>query len=381
MVKLIGFLGLLLLQVSLFGQRFQQYTPSTISLQSKIGLLIAHRASMAHLPDKSPYAFELELSQQDASNSAWSSIYKHPMRGVSIGYQDFGNDAVLGQGYSASVHTAFPIIQDDRFGFFDFRLNTGVGWVNRKYDAQENPKNNAIGSNLNGYVNLMFRWQKYFKHWNIGGGIEFTHFSNASMKPPNLGLNVPSFFIQTGYNIHQRSAFKESHERGEPSNYEERMADEIYMVLNGGLKQNVAAFSDPVFRPIIGLQGLYSKRIGVRWKLDLGMDFTYNDANRHFEDTSVYSVSETFQLGFYAGASLQFYKVEFLVGVGVYAINQINPWGYVYDRLGFRYHFTDKLLGGVAIKAHYAIADFLEFSVGYRLWKNKSGFERRDVHE
>jgi hypothetical protein len=303
------------------------------------------------------------------------------MRGLSLGYQDFGNHEVLGQGYSISVHTAFPIIQHNRLGFLDFRLNTGVGWVSRKYDAQLNPKNNAIGSQLNGYVNLMLRWQKYFKHWNIGGGIEFTHFSNASMKPPNLGLNVPSLFIQTGYNIEQRTPYVSNREKEAFSNYDERMVDEVYLVLNGGLKQNVASFSDPVFRPIIGLQGLYSKRIGERWKLDLGMDLTYNDANRHFEDTSVYTVGETFQLGFYAGASMQFYKAEFLVGIGVYAINQINPWGYVYDRLGFRYHFTDKLVAGVAIKAHYAIADFLEFSVGYRLWKGKSGAERGDTHE
>lgn len=368
----------MMLHLSLFGQRFQQFIPTTISLQSKIGTLIAHRASMAHLPDQNPLAFELELSQQDASNTRWSSIYKNPMRGFSFAYQDFGNDAVLGQGYSASLHTAFPIVQHPQLGFVDFRLNTGVGWVTKKYDAQLNPKNNAIGSLLNGYVNLMFRWQKYFKHWNIGGGIEFTHFSNASMKPPNLGLNIPSLFIQAGYNIQPRERFTANRRIEDHSNYHERMIDEIYVIINGGLKQNVASFSDPVFRPVIGIQGLYSKPIGERWKLDLGVDFSYNDANRHFEDTSVYTIGETFQLGFYAGASIQFYKTEFLVGIGVYAINQINPWGYVYDRLGFRYHFTNKLVGGVAIKAHYAIADFLEFSVGYRFWKKEKSVEGRD---
>jgi hypothetical protein len=367
-VKLVSFFLFSLLSLSCFGQKFQQFLPTTITAKSKVGFLIAHRANMAHLPQKNVGAIELDFSQQDRSATTWARTYKQPVKGVSFMYQNFGNPNALGHGYSIFAHTSFPLVQRARFGFLDFRLGSGIAYVTKRYDAQLNPKNNAIGSHVNGFVNLQFNWMKHFEFWHIGAGIEFTHYSNASIRTPNLGLNIPSLNFNLGYSIQRRQLYSPNRKKDDPSNYDATMVDDIHVSILGGVKQNVITQSEPVYRGIIGIQGMYSKRISRKWKLDFALDLTYNDANKHFHDDSLYTFGQTFQAGGYFGGSIHFYNTEFIVGIGVYAYNQINPWGWVYNRLGFRYHFGEKITAQVAIKAHLGIADYLEFGIGYRLW-------------
>ena len=361
----------MMLCLSSFSQRFQQFYPSSITLKSKVGFLIAHRASMAHLPKKNNIAFELDFSQQDQSNTAWDRNYKHPLRGVSLMYQDFGNKEVLGQGYAIFGHTSFPIIQKPKFGFLDFRIGTGLSYITKRYDLATNPKNNAIGSHINGFVNLQFNYNKHFNHWHLGAGIEFSHYSNAATKVPNLGLNVPSINFNVGYDIQGRQVYAANKRKTEPSNHEVMMKDDFHIYGVFTSKQNAAKFNKPKSRPVYGITAYYSKSLGKRWKLDGALDLFYNGGNRHYLDTSAYTISETFQLGLYFGGSIHFYRAEFIVGVGAYVVSQVSPFGRIYNRLGFRYHFTDNLMGTVAIKAHFGIADYLEVGVGYKLWKRK----------
>lgn len=326
---------------------------------------------MAHLPQKSVKSFELCFAQQDLNNTAWTNVYKMPVRGVSLMFQDFGNSQVLGQGISLFGHTSFPIVQGEKFGFLDFRLGTGVAFVTKRYDNELNPKNNAIGSYINGFVNLQFNWDKHFEHFHLGAGIEFSHYSNAAMKVPNLGLNIPSLNLNIGYSIARRKVWNPTKEKEMESNHTEIMSDDFHLILIGGSKQNVAKQLAPKSRPVIGLSAMYSKSLGRRWKLDGAIDLVYNDANRHYHDTSTYTIGETFQLGAYFGASVHFYKAAFVLGLGAYMYSPVKPFGLFYNRLGFRYHFTPKIVGTVAIKAHWGIADYLEIGLGYKLWSKK----------
>ncbi|MBD3638183.1 MAG: acyloxyacyl hydrolase [Crocinitomicaceae bacterium] len=376
-MKLLSFLLFLLVWGSSFGQRFQQFKPTSVAIRSKGGFLIAHRANMAHLPKNNTYAFEVELVQQDVSDNKWADIYKKPLRGISFQYQEFGNKDVLGQGYSVFAHTSFPLFQGPKFGFLDLRMGTGIGWVTKMYDTELNPKNSAIGSHLNGYVNFTLQWQKYFRYWNFGTGIEFGHYSNCAMKVPNLGLNVPSLMFNIGYNFEERQVYEkdlgevEDENSIEQQQYRYRMSDQFRIFIIGSAKQNEARFNPPKSRPVIAIQGLYSLNVGRRWKVDFALDGIFNGGNQYHLDSSAYSVGETIQFGVFVGASIHFYKAEFHTGIGAYFRSPVHPFGFVYNRLGFRYHFTDKFSGILGIKSHLAIADYLEIGIGYKLWSKE----------
>jgi hypothetical protein len=307
---------------------------------------------MIHLPKKNTVGFELNFSQHDHSSTKWTKIYKGAVRGVSLKFQDFGNPEVLGQAYTIFGHTSFPIIQGPKFGFLDFRLGTGFSYLTKRFDPQTNPKNNAIGSHLNGYVSLMFNWNKHFRWWHVGAGIEFSHYSNSAMKAPNLGLNVPSFNVNLGWNIEERMAY-EKKEGDEESNYDDVMKDAVHLVAFLSAKQNVIRYNEPVSRPVLALQGLYDLPISKRWKFNASLDLMYNGANRHYYDTSAFTIPETIQMGVFAGASIHFYKAEFATGMGYYFYSPFKPFGAFYHRLGFRYHFTKQFMVIVGIKSQY----------------------------
>lgn len=350
-----------------FGQRFQQFKPTQISVKSKGGFLIAHRANMSHLPYKNTHAFEIDFSQQDVSNNQWAEVYKNPLRGLSFQYQDFGNREMLGQSFSLFAHTTFPLIQRAKFGFLDFRICTGAGYLTKPYDAETNPKNTAIGSHFNGFVNLSFQWHKYFKFWHVGAGIELGHFSNSAMKVPNLGLNLPSVSFNVGYNLVERSLYTANRRQNDDITYRTKMADELRIFGIGSAKQNLVQFNPPKSRPVIALSAMYSLRLGERWKLEFALDGIFNGGNQWHLDSSAYSVGQTLQMGVYIGGAIHFYKAEFHTGIGVYAISQVHPYGRFYNRLGFKYHFTDHISGLIGIKSHFAVADYLEIGVGYTI--------------
>ncbi|MEX1002641.1 MAG: acyloxyacyl hydrolase [Crocinitomicaceae bacterium] len=370
-MKLLHFILFLGLLHNGLSQKRNSWVPGSVSLHSKTGFLIAHRANMSHLAQKNSYAFELELSQQDTTSNRWAEIYKKPFRGVSLQYQNFGNSKVLGNGLTIFAHTAFPLYSNDRFGTIYFRGGTGISYITKIYNTETNLKNNAIGTHLNGFVSLQFRWKKYFNHWHIGTFIDFLHYSNASMKVPNLGLNLPVLGIDVGYDLHPVDHQVDTKKISRDAAYEDRMADELRIFVIGGAKQNIPRFNPVRTHPVLAMQGLYSMKTGKRWKVDFGVDLMYNGANRHYLDTSAYTVGETFQLGVFVGASIHFYRAEFLTGIGVYAWSPLKPFGWVYNRLGFRYHFTPHISGMVGIKAHLGIADYLEFGIAYRLWRGK----------
>src|SRR5690606_35998584 len=137
------------------------------------GSLMAHRLTMDHLVKDRNNVFELEFSRQDTSGGVWSQIFRHPSRGLALAYQDYGNPTVLGSSFSAFRFIKFPLVQSFKWGFVDFRLGTGVSYITKKYDKLQNGKNIAIGSYINGYVNLHFAWRKQIGPYFVGAGVDF----------------------------------------------------------------------------------------------------------------------------------------------------------------------------------------------------------------
>ncbi|MCB0409779.1 MAG: acyloxyacyl hydrolase, partial [Flavobacteriales bacterium] len=74
-----------------------------------------------------------------------------------------------------------------------------------------------------------------------------------------------------------------------------------------------------------------------------------------------------FRLGINGTYGLSMGKLDLLFQVGGYAYTAYEDNGYIYSKLGSRYYLTDKLFVNLALKTHFAVADFIEYGVGYRL--------------
>ena len=347
--------------VPLFGQNKQ---PLSVSFLPKTGFLVSHRPIMSHLVKDRNTAFEIEISQQDTRRNFSSTYYRFFSRGVSLHYQDFGYDDVLGRAYSLLQFTRFNLVQRPAFGFLDFRVGSGLAYLTHQYDVSINPKNNAIGSAINAFVNFQLVYTKYFNHFVIGGGLEISHYSNCAIAMPNLGLNTPMCFLKVGYAINPCQVF--TPDTNAVIAILPRLAAKFQVHAIGSVRQNLPGQNPSRYLPVVATQFLYRKQIGFKWDLEIGADIIYNAANRVLYDDRVYSAVETIQAGIYGGACANFYKSQLYFGLGGYVINTINPAGWVYNRIGYRYNFNAHFNAMIGIKASLGIADYLEMGIGYR---------------
>jgi len=339
--------------------------PLSVSLLPKTGFLIAHRPNMSHLVKDRNTAFELEFSMQDNERNFTANDYRFPSRGLSFQYHDYGYKEVLGESFAILQFTKFSLIQKEKFGFLDFRIGSGIAYVTKEYDVVTNPKNNAIGSKLNAFVNFQLVYEKYWNYFLFGAGIEMSHYSNAAISAPNLGLNTPMCFLKVGYAFIERNVF--TNDTNPVIAILPRAGNRFQIHAVGSVKQNLPGYNLSEYLPVVALQGMYRKRLNFKWDFESGIDLIYNEANRQKYDDKSYTFAETIQLGIFVGAAANFYKSQIFVSLGSYVYNKINPAGWVYNRIGYRYNFNAHWNAMVAIKANIGIADYLEVGIGYRL--------------
>ena len=340
--------------------------PFSIGLTPKSGVLMAHRETMSHLVQDRSFAYELEFSRQDTSNDVWSQIFKYPSTGLSLTYCDYGNRDVLGTSFSIFRFAKFPLYQSEKLGFFDFRLGTGLSYITKKYHPYNNKKNIAIGSHINGFVNFQLAWAKHYNRFFIGGGVDFSHISNASLKMPNQGLNTLTAFLTGGINIGERTMYN-GPEFNKDSIGTVRDFNKWRFQFVFGLKQNIPGHYESRNFGIAALQGIYRKQLSPIWDAEFGVDLTYNEANRWFYEVEPVPIYEAFLVGAYSGLSLSMYKAQLYFGLGVYGLNLINPAGWIYDRIGVRFIANEHWDLSIGVKAHIGVADYLEWGLGYRL--------------
>ncbi len=358
-MKVIAVVFAVLFAVSGYGQITKRYN---IYAQTKSGFLIAHRASMTHLVRKSTYGFEVGVVNFKQSTITDSS-YHFPQSGFYFNFGNFGYNEVLGRSFSIAHFFGTPIYQSKRGFFIDFRYGTGIGYLTEKYNPETNPTNNAIGSYFNIKVNLKLLFAKHFRYFWIGGGIDFTHFSNGAITRPNLGLNTTCLLLNIGITENKRLAFSKKN-----------LKDKAYLKEKKLLLESIISVSEaggnpyPAKRyPIVGIRSTFQSEFAPNWAGEASLDFIYNESNFHKFEDSTFTRSDAFQIGIYGGASYRFYQSEITMGIGYYLLDKINVLGKFYNKVGYRYHFNSNWFGVLTVKANVGQADYLEVGIGYKL--------------
>ncbi|MBN4072871.1 acyloxyacyl hydrolase [Crocinitomix catalasitica] len=326
---------------------------------------------MTHLVQKNQGGLELTLWQQYQDTSAMSERLKQPIRGISLSFIDFGYKEVLGLGFGLTQHLKFPVLAIGKNLFLDYSIGAGCGFITTHYDVETNPKNNAIGSNLNSRVDMEFSLTHYLKKFHYGIGVAFAHFSNGALKNPNLGLNSPGIFLTGGYNFQERMRQKKNfglNKRDDENHYSDHSI--ITEIIFTAKEVSDVPLIARVY-PVIACRFSYIYRPGIKWGFETSTDLTYNGANQHFYPGTDYSFFETIQLGIYGGGIAYFHKSAVVLGGGLYLVDEINVSGRIYNRLGFQHYFSDRLYISFAIKANFAKAEYFEFGLGYKFIRSE----------
>lgn len=329
-----------------------------IDVKSKIGYLVPHRSVMHHLVQGHAHSLEISGVIQTNGKKEWHKTYHYPRIGVTAGLNTYGNNAVLGQSIGLYSFLELPLAKGEKWSF-NAKKGAGFAYVTKTYDLISNPKNNAISTHLNCLVVIGLQINRQWKQSEAALGIEMTHLSNGATKLPNLGLNLP--YLSLGYTryLEPLQQLTTDIKPVEYSNWK--------LLLSGVIstRQIPPTGGRNYF---ISSMGIYAQKLFKRKvKAEIGLDGFYNQSHYDFFVDQTQITSDIFQLGVYAGYLLPLDRLEFLLGMGYYFRNKINPEGPVYHRFGARYRINERLAANITIKAHWGKADYFEYGLLYTL--------------
>ena len=328
------------------------------------GFLIPHHEDMQHMYKHiSGVQVQIlhELNPIEKSKNAG-------LLGYSLSYYDLGSE-VNGKAISAALLVESSLfkwhnIYQDFWFKSSFQFGLGLGYLTQRYDPKTNPYNRAIGSHVNGYMQIgMLLESQIYRGVGIHASIGMAHFSNASWKYPNLGVNLP--FIQYGLNILTVSKNPIRVKKDVPLKaikpWQKTISfrigkKEVDLDDNRSFINGLLEFTLEKFR---------NRNSNFRYSVGMYHDRTYQ--YRKFETLADYAFLKCTELTFSVGYETRFGKWGVLTDLGFYAykpdFKKKTPY---YEAIGISYQLNGSYKAIMRLKANKTTADFAEFGLLYR---------------
>ena len=354
-MKFITTLLLLLVSVYSFGQK-----ESWLEVRGKAGFLVAHRSIMGHLATQHTIATEVSYMFKGNGEKDWHKAYNNPIYGVSAFFGSVGNHELMGNYGGAYGFISVPLIKTKRYSFSG-RMGCGLAVAGKIYDTESNNLSIAVSTRFNALVSLGLENKVEFGNHSINSIIDMTHFSNAAIKVPNFGLNLPYFSLGYGYRIRKASLdsipkFQKFNKKWQFGTVGFVSLKEEYPV--GGKKYFIHGLN-------LVARRYFKRAVGA----ELSFDYIHKQSVMVFHEDVPKTQAEIFQLGVFLGYLMPLDHFHVVVGMGYYVRDKFRPEDMFYHRVGMRYVFDKGLNLNLVLKSHWARADYVEFGVGYTINK------------
>lgn len=350
-----------ILSFALLPNSWGQKPAYNIGINALPGFLIAHREDSRNL-EAHTLGFEIQLDRINITEKPWAQTYVNPRIGLNIMYMDLGQPNLTGKVFSIGPNFTTSLVSTPT-NTLNLRAGTGMGYLTKRFDVYTNRRNQAIGSNLNGMIQVLMSWEHRFERLPLQSnvGIGLTHFSNGALRVPNLGVNMPHLQLGLSYRYGKV-----------PSKYE---AGDTIRNAKWGVIATYAFkernMSNPKGFNIVNLSLERLVRINPvrhwRYGADLYFDKTHYFIDNKDSDLKGLRPWEMTEVGVYGGHQWLIYRVDLVMDVGLYAYRPSTHKFITYQRIGFKYHIHDNWFLRAALKTHFGVADFFDWGVGYKL--------------
>jgi hypothetical protein len=351
-------------------QFLHKLNTSNLLLESRLnyGFLINHHLEMqvfnAHF-----ISYEINLGRETYGKKRWEAMYAYPIVGISYWYSNLGNSEFIGKANALFPYINFPITRTEK-SEFNFRLGGGLGYLTKHFDRLTNYKYLAIGSHLNAAVNLMFevRWRP-MPRVQVSAGFAMMHFSNGSLKTPNYGINIPSANIAIAYHLTKANAYINRKLLPELTKFEFDGRKNIELDLVGafGMK-DISEYGKRYY--IYTLSGNIFKQVSYKSKAGIGFDLFYDESDLHkaeLDKIILQRNSQVIKPGASLGYQLNLSRTSFVFNLGFYLGGKMALAGASYYKVGMRVMLSRSIFASMALKTHYARADYIGLGIGYKL--------------
>ena len=348
-----------------FSQEGEKEKVYTLDLSPFYGSVILHNPDITHLISEHPAGFILGLNRKTFGANEWEGLYNYPDQGVSFVYQDM-NNGTLGKNFGLYAHFNFYFFKRN----LQFRIGQGVAYNTNPYDKNLNFRNNAYGSHFLSSTFLMLNFHKetIFKNVGFKAGLSVIHYSNGNFKAPNTSTNTLAFNAGLTYTLGD----------GEPVDYITREKEKVTeplrynLALRGGL--NESDVIDLGQYGFVVLSGYADKRLSRRSAVQVGTDVFFSNFLKEliryqsvsFPENGVDADTDFKRVGLFVGHELFINKMSIITQLGYYVYYPFDFEGKMYNRVGMKRYFGEKVFGSVTLKSHGAAAEAVEFGFGIR---------------
>lgn len=355
---------LLMFTTLLYGQNRNAYS---LEANYFYGNILEHNPHIGHLITHHPEGLLLSLNRRTFGEEAWEARYNYPDLGYTFSYQDLKN-TYLGENYGLYAHLGFYFLNRN----LKLKVGQGLAYATNPYHPDENYINNAYGSRILSSTFFSGSFTKEDLLWGIGfqTGLSLVHYSNADFKSPNNSTNTIAFHAGLNY------LFDPESERSYIPKQKEKYSEPLHFnfVLRSGV--NTIGIIGSESYPFLTFSGYADKRVNRKSTLQAGAEFFLSKAMEEF----IYYQSVTYpfgktegnedarRLGVFLGHQLTFDKLSLITHLGFYAYYPYDNYvERVYNRVGLQHPIYKELFGSVTVRSHWANAEAVELSIGYRL--------------
>jgi hypothetical protein len=156
----------------------------------QIGKVWKHTTNFRPTINGPSYCGDINIFKQTDGSKAWQKKLHYPEIGGGVFFAIHHDRDTIGNAFAAYVYWKYALL---RTKIMDFNLKMGMGlaYATKKFIKNENEVNNAIGSNINAYIQLRFglEW-KIAKPLRLVTAFTYNHYSDGAVKLPNLGINT-----------------------------------------------------------------------------------------------------------------------------------------------------------------------------------------------
>ena len=338
-----------------------------VDLSQFNGSILLHSPDIAHLITSRPTGFILGLNRKRFGKEEWEAEYGYPDTGVTFIYQDMRNPT-LGENYSVYAHYNFYFLKRN----VQLRIGQGIAYNTNPFDKDTNFRNNAYGSQFLSSTMAMINYQKENLIAGIGvkAGLSLIHYSNANFKAPNTSTNTAALNFGLTYDLDGGDVYEFI-----PKQPKEKITEPIKynLVFSSGVNE-----SDEIGSGQFGFaifSGYADKRLGRKSAIQLGTEVFFSNFLKElirfqatsFPELNVDPNTDFKRVGVFIGHELFINKLSVLTQLGYYVYYPFDFEGRVYNRIGLKRYFGQKLFGSVSLRAHGAAAEAVEFGIGIRL--------------
>ncbi len=329
-----------------------------VAIKPLYGFYWAHTKKISNIPAHVAGG-ELSLLLQSNGQTQWQRLYKNPLISLTYSFISAGAGHLVGNLHAAIAQMHFPMLTTSNTRF-EITLGTGIGYVTRPFDPEKNPKSKAVGSHFNAVMQIggRCRWC-WKKQWCNFLGLYLTHQSNGRWKTPNFGINTVHLLTGVQYYFNPLPPFPKKGIKQPKAS----QAWQLIGFLNGGTKQTKVTIGERFW--VIGLSATAAKKLNMKSTWVMGIDGFYDP----FLRTADSSLQKRFPINsaIKTGHWLTIGKLDLVTEIALYFYSIAMAFhGPMFQRLGLQWN-QGRWFWRVALKTHFANADFIEWGIGYRI--------------